>query len=136
MLPARSSMFFMKSITLVHLFTDPTSLTECREKTPKPAFGMFNWISAFRRLSDEDALNQQSLDSYLFIRFFKMITLICLVGTCITWVTLLPVNYMGGGGKTELSSLMLSNVNDPQKYYWHAGAAWMFLGEFLFRVNT
>jgi hypothetical protein len=92
---------------------------------------MFNWISAFRRLSDEDALKQQSLDSYLFIRFFKMITLICFVGTCITWVSLLPVNYMGGGGKTELSSLTFSNVKDPQKYYWHAGAAWLFLGEFV-----
>lgn len=76
-----------------------------------------------------DALNKQSLDSYLFIRFFKMITLICLVGTCITWVSLLPINYMGGGGKTELSRLTFSNVTDPQKYYWHAGAAWLFLGE-------
>lgn len=89
---------------------------------------MFNWISAFRRLSDDDALNQQSLDSYLFLRFFKMIILICLVGTCITWVTLLPINYMGDGGKSQLSKLTLSNVDDVQKFYWHAGVAWVFLG--------
>lgn len=60
-----------------------------------------------------------------------MIATICLVGTIITWVTLLPVNYMGGGGKSELASLTFSNVDNPQMYYWHVGAAWLLLCEYL-----
>lgn len=99
-----------------------------REKTPKPAFGMLNWISQFRKLPDEFLLHHQSLDSYLFIRFFRMVTRICLVGTCLTWAVLIYVNGTGGGGQSELARLTISNVAHPSLYHWHALVAWVFLG--------
>jgi hypothetical protein len=108
---------------------------EYREKTPKPAYGMFNWISAFRKLPDQFVLNHQSLDNYLFIRYFRMLTFICLVGTVITWVILLPVNYMGGAGQSELDKFTFSNVSDPRNFYWHAGAAWVFLGFVMYIIS-
>lgn len=98
------------------------------EKTPKPAFGMFNWISAFRKMPDEFVLNHQSLDNYLFIRYFRMVSLICFVGTVLTWPTLVVVNSKGGGGQSELDSTTFSNVSDPTQYYWHTGVAWIFMG--------
>lgn len=89
---------------------------------------MFNWISEFRKLPDEFTLNHQSLDNYLFIRYFRMISLICLVGTVITWVVLLWVNSKGGGGQSELDQFTFSNVSDPNQYWWHAVCSWIFLG--------
>lgn len=106
-----------------------------REKTPKPAYGMFNWISAFVKLPDQFVLNHQTLDNYLFIRYFRMLTYICLVGTIITWVFLLRVNYNGGGGQSELDMFTFSNVSDPNKFYWHAGCAWVFLGFVMFVIT-
>ncbi|KAI4757530.1 DUF221-domain-containing protein [Aureobasidium sp. EXF-3400] len=108
---------------------------EDEEKTPKPAFGMFNWISAFRKLPDQFVLNHQTLDNYLFIRYFRMLTYICLVGTIITWVFLLRVNYNGGGSQSELDMFTFSNVSDPSKLYWHALCAWLFLGFVMFVIT-
>jgi hypothetical protein len=88
---------------------------------------MFRWISAFRKLPDDFVLNHQSLDNYLFIRYFRMLCLICLTGTIITLV-LLFINYKGGGGQPGVSRLTLSNVSNPDQMYWHAGCAWIFLG--------
>jgi hypothetical protein len=96
---------------------------------------MFNWISAFRKLPDQFVLNHQTLDNYLFIRYFRMLTYICLVGTIITWVFLLRVNYNGGGGQSELDTFTFSNVTDPDKFYWHAGCAWVFLGFVMFIIT-
>ncbi|TIA19856.1 DUF221-domain-containing protein [Aureobasidium pullulans] len=108
---------------------------EDAEKTPKPAYGMFNWISAFVKLPDQFVLNHQTLDNYLFIRYFRMLTYICLVGTIITWVFLLRVNYNGGGGQSELDMFTFSNVSDPNKIYWHAGCAWVFLSFVMFVIT-
>ncbi|THZ50901.1 DUF221-domain-containing protein [Aureobasidium pullulans] len=108
---------------------------EDAEKTPKPAYGMFNWISAFVKLPDQFVLNHQTLDNYLFIRYFRMLTYICLVGTIITWVFLLRVNYNGGGGQSELDMFTFSNVSDPNKFYWHAGCAWVFLSFVMFVIT-
>ncbi|KAI5251124.1 DUF221-domain-containing protein [Aureobasidium subglaciale] len=106
-----------------------------REKTPRPAYGMFNWISAFSKLPDQFVLNHQTLDNYLFIRYFRMLTYICLVGTIITWVFLLRVNYSGGGDQSELDMFTFSNVTDPSKFYWHAGCAYFFLGFVMFVIT-
>lgn len=92
---------------------------------------MFNWISAFRKLPDDFVLNHQSLDNYLFIRYFRMISLISFVGTIITWPFLLYINSQGGGEESGLSKYTMSNVTDPSQYYWHAACATIFLGTWL-----
>lgn len=50
------------------------------------------------------------------------------VGCCITWPVLFPVNATGGGGQKQLDMLSMSNVVDPNRYYAHAGIAWIFFG--------
>jgi hypothetical protein len=96
------------------------------EKTPKPAMGMFNWIGPFRNLPDDFVLNHQSLDNFLFIRYFRMISLITFVGTIITWPTLLVINGRGGGDESELEKYTFSNVTDIQHYWGHTIIAWVF----------
>lgn len=57
-----------------------------------------------------------------------MIVLISVVGCCLTWPILFPINATAGGDATQLDKISFSNINDPKKLYAHAIVAWVFLG--------
>ncbi|KAJ4301600.1 hypothetical protein N0V90_003693 [Kalmusia sp. IMI 367209] len=105
------------------------------EKTPKSSKpGLFGWISDFRATQDEYILNHQSLDGYLYVRFFKIMVLMSFVGACITWPVLFPVNATGGGGQQDLDILSFSNVAHPARFFAHALIAWLFFGFVLYLI--
>jgi hypothetical protein len=104
-----------------------------QERTVELPGGWFNWIPVFRKVPDIYALQHQSLDAYLFLRFLKMCVVVMFVGACITWPILFPVNITGGAGQTQLDMLSMSNVDKNAKggkyrYFAHMGAAWLFFG--------
>lgn len=78
-----------------------------------------------------------SLDGYLYLRYFKMLTVICFVGCCITWPVLFPVNATGNGGKEQLDLLTFANIGKSQKnrYYAHTFTAWIFFGELCYDAS-
>ncbi|EHK96748.1 hypothetical protein M7I_7552 [Glarea lozoyensis 74030] len=88
----------------------------------------FGWLSTFKSIPDEHVLNHQSLDGYLYLRFLKILAVICFAGSCLTFPVLFPVNATGGGGQTQLDLLSFSNINDQQKnrYYAHVFCGWIF----------
>ena len=94
----------------------------------------FGWFKRFKGVQDEYVLNHQSLDEYLYLRFLKMVTLICFVGCCITWPVLFPVNATGDGGQSQLDLLSFSNIGGDQKnrYYAHVFMGWIFFSEYEF----
>lgn len=61
-------------------------------KTPAPSSGFLGWIKDFRRISDKYILDHSSIDGYLFVRYFKVIVTISVLGIIITWPILFPVN--------------------------------------------
>lgn len=65
-----------------------TFLTNNRERTDPLPNGWFNWIGPFWKMPDTYALQHQSLDAYLFLRFLRMTVVIMFVGACMTWPTL------------------------------------------------
>ena len=87
-------------------------------------------MKQFGNFQDEYILNHQSLDGYLYLRFLKLITILCFAGACLTWPILFPVNATGGGGQKELDILSFSNITSSQKnrYYAHALLAWVYFG--------
>jgi len=93
--------------------------------------GWFNWIPAFYRVPDTEVLNKSSLDGYLFLRYLKLLCVICAVGCLITWPVLLPMHRYGGNGNEQLDLLTFGNVSNPMWYYVHAGQAWLFFGMFV-----
>lgn len=114
-----------------HLYAPRTvlqTLDDVERTPPLHNNGWFNWIPAFWRLKDHELLEKQSLDAYLFLRFLKMIILICFVGLCMTWSVLFPVNINGGGKLKKLDRLTIGNVKNPNKYYVHLFISWVFLG--------
>ncbi|KAJ2992785.1 hypothetical protein NUW58_g2049 [Xylaria curta] len=112
------------------------SLRENERSPPLPG-GLFNWFGAFWKISDYHPLQHQSLDAYLFLRFLKILIVICFVGCCITWPVLFPVNITGGGGTSQLNLLSFANVNkDTQynRYYAHVFVSWIFYGFVMYMV--
>jgi hypothetical protein len=106
-------------------------LTKRSEKSKQLPDEKFGWLKPFRSIQDEYVLNHQSLDGYLYLRFLKMVTVICFVGSCITFPVLFPVNATGDGGKTQFDLLSFANIGKDQKnrYYAHVFIGWIFFSE-------
>lgn len=100
-----------------------------RERSPALPDGLFAWFGNFFNVPDSYVLNHHSLDGYLFLRLLKMAVITCLVGCCITFPVLFPINITGGGGKSQLDILTMGNVtNNYYKMFAHAGCAYLFFG--------
>ncbi|KAF3767576.1 DUF221-domain-containing protein [Cryphonectria parasitica EP155] len=107
------------------------------ERTPALPGGLFNWIGHFWKIPDSWALQTQSLDAFLYLRFIRLTVVISFVGCCITWPVLFPVNATGGGGQSQLDVLSYSNINqqtEKNRYFAHALVAWVFLGFVMYMI--
>lgn len=104
-----------------------------QRQTPAPKAGLFGWVTDFKNLKDEYILDHQSIDGYLFVRFFKMMIVLSFLGAVITWPVLFPVNATGGNGQEQFDLLSFSNVNpngvNANRYYAHAIVAAIFLSK-------
>ncbi|KAK3353577.1 hypothetical protein B0T25DRAFT_215955 [Lasiosphaeria hispida] len=108
-----------------------------RERSPALPSGLFNWIGAFWKIPDVYALQHQSLDAYLYLRFLRMAIILCFVGCCITWPVLFPVNATGGGGQEQLDVLSYSNIDSKtqgKRYYAHVFVCWVYFGFIMYLI--
>ncbi len=117
---SNSTLFRELSARLTDLF--------CRERSPALPQGLLNWFGTFAKVPDSFVLNHQSLDGFLLLRYLKVASATCLVGCCITWPVLFPINITGGAGQKQLNLLTFGNVLDKNRYYAHVFIAWIFLG--------
>ncbi|KAH7383788.1 hypothetical protein BKA66DRAFT_569988 [Pyrenochaeta sp. MPI-SDFR-AT-0127] len=102
-----------------------------RRQTPAQSGGFFGWIKDLKNLKDEYILDHQSIDGYLFVRYFKVLIILSFTGCLITWPVLFPINATGGAGQQQLDLLSMSNINTEGKninrYYAHAIISFIFL---------
>ncbi|KAJ0164551.1 Uncharacterized protein CTA2_734 [Colletotrichum tanaceti] len=103
------------------------------QSTPLPV-GWLDWVKPFWAIPDTEILNRSSLDAFLFLRYLKVLVLICLVGCCITWPTLMVIHANGTGGLSQLDRITIGNVEDPHIFFIHALIAWIFFGFILFTI--
>lgn len=85
------------------------------------------------KVPDKFLLYHGSLDTYLYLRFLRTIMFICMVGCCLTWPTLMPVNA-AGSTSTGLEKIGIGNVSKRKYLYAHAVLAWCFLAFVMFTV--
>ncbi|KAH7143821.1 hypothetical protein EDB81DRAFT_508218 [Dactylonectria macrodidyma] len=107
------------------------------ERSPELPTGLFNWIGTFWKIPDVYALQHQSLDAYLFIRYLRIVCGVCFVSLCITWPILFPINATGGGGQEQLEILSYSNINiqtQKNRLYAHAFVAWIVYGFVMYTI--
>ncbi|OCL10131.1 DUF221-domain-containing protein [Glonium stellatum] len=105
-----------------------------KHRTPSTSRSKLAWIHTLRVVDDKFVLHHQSLDGYLYLRFLRTIIFICIVGCCITWPILFPVNATGGGNSSQLDRIGFSNVAKRNHLYAHAVVAWIFFGFIMFVV--
>ncbi|KJX97035.1 DUF221-domain-containing protein [Zymoseptoria brevis] len=103
-----------------------------KDRTPSSQAEGASWIRDFRSLTDRFVLQHNSLDAHLYLRFLKFITSICLVGACLTWPILFPINATGGGTASQLDRISFSNIAKNSHLWAHTAVAWVFfIGIFL-----
>ncbi|KAJ8611906.1 hypothetical protein MRB53_037702 [Persea americana] len=97
-----------------------------KHRTPEIRSNGSKWLQDFRKLPDRYVLQHNSIDTYLFLRFFKLVIFVCCVGCCLIWPILLPVNVNAGGDAKELDRLSFSNVDNNSMLWAHTVVAWVF----------
>lgn len=106
------------------------------QKSPRQTAGLLGWRQEYSQLKDEFILGHASLDNYLWLRFFKMLTVLCLVGAIITWPILFPVNATGSAPNiTGLDILSFSHIEPGPRYYAQVFVAWLFLAWTMFMIT-
>lgn len=103
-------------------------LVQEEKRTPRSGVGFFSIIRNYNTLPDSYVLKHNSMDGYLWLRYFKVLIVISFAGCLVTWPILFPVNATGGGGQEQLDILSMSNIADPSRYFAHALVAVIFLG--------
>ena len=98
------------------------------DRTPSSSHSSVPWYHDFRMLNDSFLLQQSSIDAYLFVRFLRVIIIICVLGCFLTWPVLFAVNATGGGSASQLDKIAFGNVDDNNRLYAHAAVAWNFFG--------
>jgi uncharacterized protein YggT (Ycf19 family) len=105
-----------------------------KDRTPCQSRSYWDWIHTMKVVPDKFALYHSSLDSYLFLRFMRLLIFICIIGCLITWPILLPINSAGGGSANDLDSLAIGNVSQKKYLYAHAVVAWVFFTFVMFTI--
>ncbi|KFY69376.1 hypothetical protein V496_00311 [Pseudogymnoascus sp. VKM F-4515 (FW-2607)] len=111
------------------------SSLESHERPKKLPTGWFNWFKPLFKTPDLDVLHKSSIDGFLFLRFLRVLCVICLFGACVTWPVLFPLHILGGGNGSQLDSLTFGNVKEPSWYFVHAFLAWIFFGFIMYMIS-
>lgn len=104
-----------------------------QERTPALPNGLLNWFGSFNKIPDTYALQHQSLDAYLFLRYLRVCAAIAFFGACLTWPILFPINATGSSGNVGLNILAFGNLDknktaDKHRMFAHAFCGWIFFG--------
>ena len=98
----------------------------------------FGWISDFFKVPDEYVLSHNGIDGYFFLRFFKMLVIICAVGWPLTWAGLMPVYGTSHGGQVQFNKISFSNIatsEDGNRLYAPALVAWLYYGSYFASID-
>lgn len=122
--------FLILRRTMRRQYAPRTFLLRPQERSPALSTSMFGWIKEFVQIPDTWVLNHQSIDGYLLLRFLKISTIVCLVGCCITFPILFPVDATGPLGGQQFDAVNMLNVGTPNnpRLYAHVFVSWAFFG--------
>jgi calcium permeable stress-gated cation channel len=101
-----------------------------RRPEPLPP-GLFAWVLPVLKVSDEEVIKRIGLDSYMFLRFMKMCTILFATFSIIGLPVLLPINSVNQGDGLGLEKFTIGNIRDNKRLWAHVILAWLFSGTFM-----
>ncbi|KKA30001.1 hypothetical protein TD95_003830 [Thielaviopsis punctulata] len=110
-----------------------TSFLPQERSLPLPTH-ILKWVRDFFKIEDTFALQHISLDAYLFLRYLKILAMLCFTGVCITWPVLMPIHSRGKAGLTQLDSLTIGNVTSKNAFFVHAAVCWVYFSIILYTI--
>ena len=109
---------------------EPRNVVETVSPDLKPGespAGFFGWVSFLLHKPETYIIQQAGVDGYFFIRFLFEFATICLMGCCILWPILFPINATGGNGNEGFNILSYSNVKDKNRFFAQIFLSWVSL---------
>lgn len=107
------------------------------QRSPKLSDSKFGWFSQFMKIPDEYVLSHNGIDGYFFLRFFKMLVIICAVGWPLTWAILMSVYGTSHAAQMQFNKISFSNIDtsvDGNRLYAVTFVAWLYYGGIIFCV--
>lgn len=105
------------------------------KRKPRPLkSGIFGWFFDLISRKESEILQDAGLDGYFFLRYLRMVMVICVVGLVFVCPLLIAVNATGGGGQYGFNQLSFENVNNKNRYFAHALTAYVFFGFIIFTL--
>ncbi|KAF9058941.1 hypothetical protein BDP27DRAFT_529917 [Rhodocollybia butyracea] len=98
---------------LERIYSPRTYLPPPDKQSTKLPSGPWKWLPAIINARAEDIIDKNGLDAYMFLRFLKMLVWIFLVFTVLTFVIIVPVDFVGqNGASSSLEKITWTNVTD------------------------
>lgn len=96
---------------LEKLYAPKLKLLKAESRPRKPPLGIFKWMPFCLQLSEEELLDDISVDAYLFLRLLYKAFYFFLLLSFAALPVLLPINYLDGNGLPGLSEWTIGNIN-------------------------
>ncbi|KAG7442520.1 DUF221-domain-containing protein [Guyanagaster necrorhizus] len=115
LLAAEVGSFLILKQKLGRIYSPRTYLPPPDKRAQELPKGLWRWVPALIMSPPEDIIHKNGLDSYMFLRFVRMLIWIFAVFTFVTMVTIVPVNVVGvQSSNTGLERISWSNISSEQ----------------------
>ncbi|KAH8912578.1 DUF221-domain-containing protein [Coniochaeta sp. PMI_546] len=96
--------FLLLRNKLARIFKPKTFLVPERERTEPPPSSPWGLIFALMKFKDREIIKKCGLDAYFFLRYLQTLLVIFIPIALVVIPILIPINFVGGIGRTVLSN--------------------------------
>ncbi|KAF5389147.1 hypothetical protein D9757_004969 [Collybiopsis confluens] len=109
-------LFLFLKQRLKRIYSPRTYLPPPEKRSTEFPPGPWQWLPSLINSRAEDIMDKNGLDAYMFLRFLKMLVRIFFVFTIVTFIIIVPVNFVGQhGASSSLEKITWTNIADADQ---------------------
>ncbi|KAG9226508.1 hypothetical protein CCMSSC00406_0005825 [Pleurotus cornucopiae] len=116
-----------------------TYLPPVDKRSQKLPSGPWRWVPAILHSPLEDIIHKNGLDAYMFLRYIRLLIIIFLIFTLLTFPIVIPLDAIGlDTGRTGLDRITWSNLADSDeqiRFVGHIILAYLLTGIVVFMIR-
>lgn len=101
------------------------------DENPK---GVSSWFTHILRKPRGFVIQQASPDGYFFLRYLLEFAVVSILGVCIIWPIIFPINATNSNHNQGFDILSFGNVKHKWRYLAHIFVSWVFFGAVIFLI--